>query len=97
MLQPFGLDQLPDVLLRETGDVEEFRGHDAHVPVDAPGDPEDLVVGFFREGAPEVVGGDQPLPGDEVVEKPEETGEQGPAQGEGNPLETGKQHIGKTL
>ena len=63
MLQTFGFDQFPDVLLRETGDVEEFRRHDPHVPVNAPGDPEDLVVGFFRKGAPQVVNGDQPLPG----------------------------------
>jgi hypothetical protein len=97
MLQTFGFDQFPDVLLRKTGDFKEFRSHDTYVPVNAPGDPEDLVVGFSRESAPEVVGGDQPLPGNEVVEKPGEAGEQSSAQREGNPLETGEQNIGETL
>jgi hypothetical protein len=97
MLDTFYIDKFPDILFRETGDVEEFCSYDSHVPVNAPDDPKDLVVGFFRESAPKVVGGYQPLPGDKEVEKPEKTDEQSPPQRYGDPLETGEQNIGETL
>jgi hypothetical protein len=49
---------------RSGWDIEEFRGDDPQVSIDPLGNAPDLLQGLFREGAPEVVEGDQALAGE---------------------------------
>jgi hypothetical protein len=92
MFEPFDNNPLVQILFCDGGKLEKFRRYDSNVTEDTFCDVLDFLHRFFREGAFDVVQGNEPLLRRGVVEEAEHGLEKGAAQSQGDQPEGEKDY-----